>query len=153
MHEHGLVLDPENPIMHWSLGYTYALLGRRADARERAQWMQSRVPQMPYTTQLVALLDGLDGRVADARAVLASVENMAFDGHITFHLSESFAVSYDAESALRLVTQAVDRGFYPNDYIAVHCPFLATLRGTAEFDAIVARAAKRVVEFQAQARG
>ena len=28
MHEHALVLDPDNPIIHWSVGYTYALLGR-----------------------------------------------------------------------------------------------------------------------------
>ena len=34
-HERSLVLDPENPIIHWSLGYTYALLGRIADARVR----------------------------------------------------------------------------------------------------------------------
>ena len=50
--------------------------------------------------------------------------------------------------ALRSLEQAVERGFYPHDYIAVHCPFLAALRGTADFDRIVARAAKRVAEFR-----
>ena len=49
--------------------------------------------------------------------------------------------------ALRLLAQAVDRGFYPYDYIAVHCPFLASLRGTAEFDRVLASAAKRVAAF------
>jgi TolB-like protein/tetratricopeptide (TPR) repeat protein len=148
-HERGLLLDPENPIIHWSLGYTYALLGRMADARAHAQWMQTRVPQMPYTTQLVTLLEGMDGRHGEARAVLASIGDQAFDGHITFHLSESFAVAHDTETALRLLAQAVERGFYPHDYIAVHCPFLATVRGSAAFEAIVARAAKRVAEFRA----
>ena len=41
------------------------------------------------------------------------------------------------------------RNSEPHDYIAVHCPFLAALRGTADFDRIVARAAKRVAEFRA----
>jgi tetratricopeptide (TPR) repeat protein len=148
-HEHGLVLDPENPIIHWSVGYTYALLGRAADARVQAQWMQAHVPQMPYTVQLVALLEGMAGRTADARAALATLADMAFDGHITFHLSESFAVAGDIPTALHLLEQAVERGFYPHDYIAVHCPFLAALRGSAEFGRIVARAAERVAAFSA----
>ncbi|HEX2454887.1 MAG TPA: protein kinase [Vicinamibacterales bacterium] len=148
-HEHGLVLDPENPIIHWSLGYTYALLGRLADARVQAQWMQAHVPQMPYTVQLVALLEGLAGRTADACAALATLPDMSFDGHITFHLSESFAVAGDIPTALRLLARAVEHGFYPHQYIAVYCPFLASLRGIAGFDGIVARAAERVAAFRA----
>jgi serine/threonine protein kinase/tetratricopeptide (TPR) repeat protein len=146
-HERGLVLDPENPIIHWSLGYTYALLGRVADATVRVEWMQAHVPQMPYTVHLTALLEGIAGRTPDARAALANIANMSFDGHITFHLSESFAVAGDIPTALRLLEQAVERGFYPHDYIAVHCPFLAPLRGISEFDRIVARAAERVAAF------
>jgi serine/threonine protein kinase/tetratricopeptide (TPR) repeat protein len=147
-HEHGLVLDPENPIIHWSVGYTYALLGRAADARVQAQWMQAHVPQMPYTVQLVALLEGMAGRTADACAALATLADMSFDGHITFHLSESFAVAGDIPTALRLLEQAVERGFYPYDYIAAHCPFLAPLRGIGDFNRIVARAGERVAEFR-----
>jgi hypothetical protein len=37
---------------------------------------------------------------------------------------------------------------HPHDYIAVHCPFLASLRGTAEFQRIVGRAAERVWAFE-----
>ena len=81
--------------------------------------------------------------------MLATIADMSFDAHITFHLSESFAVTGDTQTALRLVEQAVERGFYPHDYLAVHCPFLAPLRGTAEFDRIVARAAERVAAFRA----
>src|SRR4029453_12327516 len=59
-HEHGLVLDPDNPILHWGLGYTYALLGRLSEARAHAEWMHSRVPTMPYTVHLRALVEGLE---------------------------------------------------------------------------------------------
>ena len=130
-------------------GYTYALLGRISDATVHAQWMHARVPQMPYSVQLVSLLDGLAGRTFEARAALETLAHVAFDGHITFHLSESFAVAGDTPTALRLLEQAVERGFYPHDYIAVHCPFLAPLRGTAEFDRVLASAARRVAAFSA----
>jgi len=43
----------------------------------------------------------------------------------------------------------VDYGFYPHDFFAVHCPFLASLRGTPEFERILAKAAVRVQEFSA----
>jgi eukaryotic-like serine/threonine-protein kinase len=148
-HEQALLFDAENPIIHWALGYTYLLLDRKSDARARADWMRLRVPQMPYTVQLVALIDAIDGRTAEALAGLATIADKSFDAHITFHLSESFAVAGEQAVALRLLEQAVERGFYPHDYIAVHCPFLAPLRGTTEFDRIVARAAKRVGEFNA----
>ena len=148
-HERGLQLDAENPIIHWSLGYAYALLGRTADARAHGTWMQVHVPQMPYTVQLAALLEAIEGRSDQARALLATTAEASFDAHITFHLSESYAVAGDSQTALRLLEQAVERGFYPYDYIATHCPFLASLRGTAAFDRIAERAAARVAEFTA----
>ena len=146
-HERSIRLDAENPIIHWSLGYTYALLERRADAQVHAAWMQAHVPDMPYTVQLAALLDALEGRAAEARSRLAAMRGMSFDAHITFHLAESFAAAGEIDEGLRLLDHAVERGFHPHDYIAVHCPFLAPLRGTAEFDRIAARAARRVADF------
>jgi TolB-like protein/Flp pilus assembly protein TadD len=148
-HEQALLLDVENPIIHWSLGYTYLLLDRRSEARAHADWMQLRVPQMPYTVQLVTLIDAIDGRREQARAGLATIADKSFDAHITFHLSESYAAAGEPVVALRLLEQAVERGFYPHDYIAVHCPFLASLRGTGEFSRIVARAAERIAAFDA----
>jgi hypothetical protein len=104
---------------------------------------------MPYTVQLAALLDGTEGRKAEARTRLAALADTSFDAHITFHLAESFAAAGEIEAGLRLLDHAVERGFHPHDYIAVHCPFLAPLRGTAEFDRIAARAARRVADFRA----
>lgn len=148
-HEHGLVLDPENPIIHWSLGYAYALLGQAEKARQRADWMRARVPQMPYTVQLVSLVEALEGRQREALATLATIAEMQFDGHITFHLSESYSMAGDIATGLRLLAQGIERGFYPYDYIAEYCPFLAPLRSHSEFARIAARAAQRVAEFSA----
>ena len=151
LHEQGLLLDGENPITHWSLGYTYALLGRVDDARVQAQWLQSRVPRMPYTVQLLSLLEGISGRQAESLAILTAIAETSFDAHITFHLAESYAVAGDIPTALRLLELAVQRGFHPHAYIAMHCPFLAPLRATPEFERIAAMAATRVAEFSAYA--
>lgn len=146
-HEHALVLDPENPIIHWSLGYTYALLGQVEKARQRADWMHARVPHMPYTVQLLSLVEALEGRQAEARATLATMAELNFDGHITFHLSESYAMAGDVATGLQLLERSIERGFYPSDYIAVFCPFLAPLRSHPDFGRIAARAATRRAEF------
>ena len=107
---------------------------------------------MPYTVQLTSLLQGLAGRQADARATLETIANFAFDAHITFHLSESFAVAGDPATALRLLKQAVEGGFYPDEYVAVHCRFLASLRDLPDFIPIAARAAERVAAFGSEMR-
>jgi hypothetical protein len=59
------------------------------------------------------------------------------------------AMAGDAATALRTLGEAVEKGFYPHEYIVAHCPFLMPLRGTAEFDRIAARAAQRKKEFDA----
>jgi hypothetical protein len=97
--------------------------------------------------EALAAHDRLDRQLGEGG--LATTAEASFDAHITFHLGETFAVAGDGQTALRLLDQAVERGFYPHGYITVHGPFLASLRGTAEFDRIAARAARRVAEFAA----
>ena len=147
--ERALAMDPENPIIHWGLGYTYALMGRGSDAAEQAGWMMARVPELPYTAQLSSLVDAMQGRTTAALEALAHVDVAPLDAHHTFHLSESFAMAGDTARALELLERAVDRGFYPHKYFAEYCPFMAPLRGMPEFDRIVTKAARRVAEFSA----
>jgi eukaryotic-like serine/threonine-protein kinase len=151
--EEATALDPENPILRWTLGYTHALLGHRDGAREQAEQMQAQVPLMPYTTHLLALSHAMDGRPADALAMLRTTEDNTFDAHLTFHLGEVYSIAGDAPTALRLLADAVERGFYPSGFIAEYCPFFAPLRGTPAFEAIAARAARRAAEFSASSRG
>jgi hypothetical protein len=80
---------------------------------------------------------------------LTTIAETSFDAHITFHLAESYTLAGEIPTALRLLELAVQRGFHPHAYIAVHCPFLAPLRATPEFDRIAALAARRVAEFSA----
>ena len=146
--ERAFELDPENPIVRWALGYGQALLGNTAAARVQADWMRAHVPAMPYATQLVALVLALEGRHDEALAALRALGPLAFDAHITFHLSEAFAMAGDVETALDTLEQGIERGFHPDTFIATLCPFLAPLRGTPAFDRLAARAAARVTAFR-----
>ena len=55
----------------------------------------------------------------------------------------------DPGRALALFEQAVDSSFYPHQFFSSYCPFIQPLRGTAEFERILAKAAQRVKEFSA----
>jgi tetratricopeptide (TPR) repeat protein len=147
--ERSLSLDPENPIIHWALGYTYALIGRFDDASLRAGWMLAHTPELSYTAQLSALVDAAQGRREAALATLERSDVTVLDAHQTFHVSESYAMAGDTERALTLFERAVDHGMYPYRFYAEFCPFMAPLRGMPEFDRIVAKAARRVAEFNA----
>ena len=145
--ERGLALDPESVITHWALGYSYAGIGNVEKARFHADWMHQHAPQLPYTAQLRGLVTAIEGDRQGALGILAPVDWDALDAHHTFHLSESFAMAGDGARALALFERAVDNGFYPVDFYERYCPFLEPLRGTAEFDRVVARARQRVREF------
>jgi eukaryotic-like serine/threonine-protein kinase len=147
--ERALASDPDSAIIRWTLGYDYAIVGRLADASTHAEWLHQRAPKLPYTIQLRALLAAVGGRKEEALGWLRGVDTESLDAHHTFHLGESFAMAGDPARALELLERAVDNGFYPHDFFAVHCPFLAPLRGTPEFERVLAKAAKRVAEFSA----
>ena len=147
--ERALALDPENPIVRWALGYTYALMGRFDAAAVQAQWMVAHTPDLSYTAQLSSLVDAAEGRREAALATLARSDVTLLDAHHTFHVAESFAMAGDTARALELFEWAVDHGFYPYRFFVEWCPFMAPLRGNSEFDRIVAKAAQRVAEFNA----
>jgi serine/threonine protein kinase/tetratricopeptide (TPR) repeat protein len=145
----GLEIEPASVIAHWALGYNCALAGRLPEAAAEGEWMREHAPHLPYTVQLRALVAAIEGRKDEALTWLRTVDWAALDSHHTFHLSESFAMAGDTTRALELLERAVDNGFYTHDFFAVHCPFLAPLRGMAEFERILAKARRRVAEFDA----
>jgi predicted Zn-dependent protease len=147
--ERARAMDPENPVINWALGYTYALVGRTADASRQAQWMRSHAPGLPYTAQITALVDALEGRRETALAALARLDLAPLDAHHTFHIAEAYAMAGDLSHALALLERAVDTGMYPHRFYAEFCPFTVPLRGHPDFDRIVAKAARRAAEFSA----
>jgi len=147
--ERSLRLDPANPTINWAVGYTYALMGRAADAAAQAGWMRAHVPALPYTLQLSSLVDAMEGRREAALETIRRADLAPLDAHQIFHIAEAYAMAGDTSKALFLLEHAVDHGMYPYKFYAEYCPFMAPLRGQAEFDRIVAKARRRVEAFSA----
>jgi hypothetical protein len=79
--QRSVAMNPDNHIIHWALGYTYALIGRTDDAGEQARWMQAHVPDMSDTAQLVSLVDAMHGRRDAALETVARVDVAPLDAH------------------------------------------------------------------------
>jgi len=147
--ERAVSLEPAQPISHWALGYNYALVGRFDAARTEAEWLDEHAPQVPYTAQLRGLLAAVDGNHETALALVRPVDRSTLDSHHTFHLSESFAMAGDTDTALTLLEHAVANGFYPLEFLEEYCPFLAPLRGLPRFELVIEMARRRVEAFDA----
>jgi serine/threonine protein kinase/Flp pilus assembly protein TadD len=144
-------LDEQNFMGHWATGYACAAAGDLATAERQAAWLWRVGPHVPYTTQLLAIVESLRGDREAARARLAALNTAPFDQHLTFHVSESWAVAGDHERALALLMTAVEKGFYPAEYISRHCPFFEAMRDTPRFRGIVAEAERRHALFAGEA--
>ena len=79
---------------------------------------------------------------------MTQVDTSVLDGHTRFHLGEVYAMAGDTTRALELVEQAVDTNFFPRG-LAHHIPFIGPLRTTDGFARILAKAERRIAEFDA----
>jgi serine/threonine protein kinase/tetratricopeptide (TPR) repeat protein len=145
--ERAMAMDAGNPMIRWSLGYARALAGDAGGGAREVAVLLDQAPTMPYTAQLLAIVQAMEGRQPEARATLRGVQLL--DAHQKFHLSESFAMAGDTEQALVLLEEAVDTGFHPGEFIAAHCPFFDSLRGLPRFQAIADKALRFTREFVA----
>jgi hypothetical protein len=125
--------------VHWAIGYAYALTGRLADAARHGKALSEMGPANPYTQQLLALIDGLEGRPEAALERIRSVDVTAIDAHHGFHLAESFIAAGDLDRGLNLLEQAVS-GVYPYPYMAEFNRFLDPVRGLPRFAPMLATA-------------
>jgi serine/threonine protein kinase/tetratricopeptide (TPR) repeat protein len=145
--QRGLDVDPDSFIAHWCTGYACAVAGRIDDAKAHAAALRRLFDGGPYTRQLLALIDGLEGRQAAAREWLAPINIAILDPHQQFHLAESFLVAGDLERGLELLERS-NFGFHPYVYMAHHCRFLDPVRHTPRFQALLAQAKERTEAFR-----
>ena len=145
--QRGLEVDPNSFIAHWCTGYACAVAGRLDDAKGHAAALRRLFDGGPYTRQLLALIDGLEGRQEAAREWLAPINIAILDPHQQFHLAESFLVAGDLERGLELLERS-NFGFHPYVYMAHHCRFLDPVRDTPRFQALLAQAKERTEAFR-----
>ena len=140
-------LDPAGFIGRWSLGYACAVAGEVKPAADEVAWLAQYGPQVPYTWQLQALVAAMQGDRQKALEILAPVDTAPLDFHLTFHFSESFAMAGETARALAVLEEAVDKGFFSHRFMTQYCPFMAPLRGSAEYERIMEKARRRWKEF------
>ena len=142
----GLEIDPQNFIVHWTIGYTYALVGRLQDAQHQALILQEMAPEGAYTRQLLSLIDGLEGRSEAALERIGALDVAPLDAHQIFHLAESFIAGGDHTRGLDLLERSVP-GFYPYSYMLQYCRFLDPVRDKPRFKAVLDTARQLVETF------
>jgi len=104
---------------------------------------------MPYTEQLLALIDALEDRPQQAIDRISAVDIAPLDGHTIFHLAEPLMVAGAKEQALELLEDIVESGFYPYRFFAEYCPFMGSLRSEQRFQKILARSKQQTDAFMA----
>jgi non-specific serine/threonine protein kinase len=145
--QRGLEVDPDSFIGHWCLGYACAVAGRLDDAKVHSAALRRLFDGGPYTRQLLALIDGLEGREAAAREWLGPINIAVLDPHQQFHLAEAFIVAGDLERGLELLERS-NAGFHPYVYMAHHCRFLDRVRQAPRFQAVLHQAKERTEAFR-----
>jgi len=143
----GLEIDPDSFIAHWATGYCCAIAGQIEAAKGHATHLRRLFDGGPYTRQALALIDGIEGRKAEAREWLAPINIEVLDSHQQFHLAEAFLMAGDLERGLELLERS-NFGFHPYTYMAHHCPFLDPVRDTPRFRAVLAQAKERTEAFK-----
>ncbi|MEO7965935.1 MAG: protein kinase [Gemmatimonadaceae bacterium] len=142
-----LAANPNDLLAQWDLGYAYMMQRDTAHAQPYLDWMIQTAPHVPYVVQAKALQLVLKGDHAGGLAALDELDLTAFDGHLTFHFTEVFALTGNIDRAMDNLATAVKKGFSPVDFIDRHCPLIEPLRTHAGFAAIVevARARRQAI--------
>lgn len=143
----GLEIDPNSFIAHWCTGYCCAVAGQIEAAKAHAVHLRRLFDGGPYTRQALALIDGIEGRKAEARECLAPINIAVLDPHQQFHLAEAFLMAGDLDRGLELLERS-NFGFHPYTYMANHCRFLDPVRDTPRFQAVLAQAKERTEAFK-----
>jgi serine/threonine protein kinase/tetratricopeptide (TPR) repeat protein len=140
-------LEPNGLFPRWQLGYAHALVGNLEAATRELTTLQTVDARSPYTLQLDALVRALRGDLAGARSTLADVRNDRLDGHISFHLGESYAMAGEIDAALDRLQRGAEMGFCPRKFYEEYCPFLAPVRGHPRFAAVLSEVKRRCDAF------
>ena len=149
MTETALRMDPSHFMIRWMHGYSHALNGDLDAAAKEAAWLDEHRSGNPYTRQLGALVRALEGRRDEAVTLIDDIDISQYDAHQKFHLCESYAAAGETDRALDLFERAVHEGFYPYPFLAEHCRFLDSLRGSERFEQALTVAKERMEAFGA----
>ena len=129
--------DHDNPAKAYG-AYMLALLGQREEAVDVFGEVAAALPNTPYAL-LSAFLGGALRQDEDAvRHVTPQLEQAAhWVEFLGWFLADAYALLGRRDEAMRWLREAVDRGFINYPYLAKHDPFLESIRGDAEYEALM----------------
>lgn len=144
-------LDPGNPLVGLCYGQCLGLDGRVTEANEVFDELQGRFPDT-FLARLGQLYRcALLGRGNElSRWITADVEAIAdWDLYHAWNLAECFGLLGDADSSLRWLTRATERGMLNYPLLSHLDPFLERVRSLPRFERIMAGVRRQWEELSA----
>jgi serine/threonine protein kinase len=140
--------DPGVPPRAYG-AYTLALIGRRDEAIGLFGEVAAALGHSPYGSLSAFYARALQGDAAGARHVTPLLEQSArWVEYMALFLAECYALIGRRDDALRWLQRAMQQGFINHPFLA-RDPFLESLRGDAEYEALMQQVQRRWQAFDA----
>ena len=138
-----------NPARAYA-AHALALFGRREDAITVFEDVASALGTTPYGSVSAFLARALQGDPTAAAHVTPLLEQSAhWVEYLAWFLADGYALIGRRDDALRWLREAVERGFINYPFLSKHDPFLESLRGDAEYEALMQQVKRRWQAFEA----
>ncbi len=132
--------DPGNPILRFTYGHILALGGRNEDAFAVWNQLEQDLPDSFFANFGRFFRLTLQGEKKEALgAATESLRSAAIDDcQYAWTMAQCFSLLGEKEEALRFLQSSIDHGLINHPLLAEQDPFLEGLRGSPEFDALMA---------------
>jgi TolB-like protein len=145
-----VLADPGNPVRTY-VAYALAFLGRRDEAIPIFDEVSAALGGSTYGALSAFFARALQG---DADAAVGHVtplleQSARWVEYLAWILADGYALIGRRDEALRWLRQAIECGFINHPFLAIRDPFLAPLRGDAEFEALMQQVHRRWQAFNA----
>jgi eukaryotic-like serine/threonine-protein kinase len=142
--------EPGNPVRTY-VAFALASLGRRDEAIVVLEEVSAALGATPYGSLSAffarALQGDADGAIGHVTPLLE--QSAHWVEYLAWMLADGYALIGRRDEAIRWLKEAVDRGFINYPFLATRDPFLESLRGDAEYQALMQQVHKRWQAFDA----
>jgi len=142
--------DPGNPVRTY-IAWNLAVLGYRDEAITVLDEVSTALGGSPYGSLSAFLARALQG---DANSAVGHVtplleQSARWVEYLAWYLADGYALIGHRDEALRWLRQAIELGFINYPLLATRDPFLESLRGDPDYEALMQRVKQRWQAFDA----
>ncbi|MGQ0646981.1 MAG: protein kinase domain-containing protein [Gemmatimonadaceae bacterium] len=144
-------IDPDNPTARMMHAWMLAAVGRRDEAIAMLEHVAPEAPEMTWANMATPMACALRGDVTSAsQAVTPELHAAAWwDDLFCWWTADCFALVGDHAMALQFLERSVELGMINYPFLALHDPFLATLRGEERYHRLMDRVRRAWELFEA----